>query len=314
MKQYFTITIDTEADDAWSNSRRITFKNFEEIPRFQSLCEKYNIFPTYLLTYEYATFKPAVKYLKEKLDNGKCEIGMHLHSWTTPPFSNNKNNIDVDWLHAYQYELPDRLFEEKAEMLFKSIIDSFGKPPTSHRAGRWGIDERTIDWLVEKEFKVDSSVVPGVNYMKNIGKKLSGPDFRFSQKNPYVWETSNNKKILEVPVTVQNNKYLNILSYFSYLHILEKIKNKINPNYIFRPNPNVDLVKYDRLLKKKFNIYNMMIHSSELALDCSPFTKNKKDYNYIWDIIEFVFKKIDSSNLNSITLSETKDVYSQANE
>ena len=37
-------------------------KNFDEIPKFQSLYEKFDIIPTYLLTYEYAIHKPAISF------------------------------------------------------------------------------------------------------------------------------------------------------------------------------------------------------------------------------------------------------------
>jgi len=62
--KYFVVTVDTESDDAWLNPDKIKLDNFEEIPRFQNLCEKYNIIPTYLLTYEYAVYKPAVEFFK----------------------------------------------------------------------------------------------------------------------------------------------------------------------------------------------------------------------------------------------------------
>src|SRR5512144_2975448 len=44
----FLITIDTEGDNLWSRPREITTGNARYLPRFQALCEKYGLKPTYL--------------------------------------------------------------------------------------------------------------------------------------------------------------------------------------------------------------------------------------------------------------------------
>ena len=51
------------------------------------------------------------------------------------------------------------------------------KYPTSHRAGRWGIDQRTIDWLIERNFLVDTTIVPFKSFESSIGKFKPGPSF-----------------------------------------------------------------------------------------------------------------------------------------
>ena len=60
----FVVTIDTESDDAWENPEKISLNNIKEIPRFQELCEKYNIFPTYLLCYECAAREESISIFK----------------------------------------------------------------------------------------------------------------------------------------------------------------------------------------------------------------------------------------------------------
>jgi hypothetical protein len=112
-EKYFCLTLDAESDDCWLTPERIKLDNFREIPRFQRVCEKYQIIPTYLLTYEYATYKPAIEFFRQKLYENKCEVGLHLHAWSTPPYEKEKNRVDLPWLYAYQYELPDGLFKKK---------------------------------------------------------------------------------------------------------------------------------------------------------------------------------------------------------
>ena len=53
-KPRFLITIDTEGDNAWAKPREVTTRNAAYLPRFQSLCERYGLQPTYLTNYEMA--------------------------------------------------------------------------------------------------------------------------------------------------------------------------------------------------------------------------------------------------------------------
>ena len=45
MKSYLLISIDVEGDNVWSKTKIINTNNAEYIPRFQRLCEKYNLKP-----------------------------------------------------------------------------------------------------------------------------------------------------------------------------------------------------------------------------------------------------------------------------
>ncbi len=300
---YFCITVDTEADNAWGSPDKIKLDNFNDIPRFQELCEKYRIIPTYLLSYEYATYEPAIEYLKPKLKKGKCEIGHHLHVWATPPYDKEKDGIDLKWLHAFQYELPDELFYAKSNILYETIEKNFGIPPRSHRAGRWGIDVRTIQWMASKDFIVDTSVVPMVDWGNNIGAKQKGPNFLNESRYP---EHRSSSKIIEIPLSINYpvNKVLRNLSESVSKDLKKKLNkkllNKLHLLDMLRPNPKYDLKHYDRFLNRlvisKMPVINMMLHSSELTLHCSPYTKTKNDHKRIWKILENVFNNINKTN------------------
>mgnify|MGYP001573000618 CR=1 FL=1 len=82
----FVVTVDTEADDAWSCPNQIRLDNLKQLPRFQGLCDKFGIVPTYLLAYECAHRDEALSILKPLADSRRCEIGHHLHFWTCPPY------------------------------------------------------------------------------------------------------------------------------------------------------------------------------------------------------------------------------------
>ena len=48
----FLITIDTEGDNLWANPREITTQNARFLPRFQALCERFLLKPTWLTNWE----------------------------------------------------------------------------------------------------------------------------------------------------------------------------------------------------------------------------------------------------------------------
>jgi hypothetical protein len=318
-EKFFCLTVDAESDDCWLSAERIELDNFREIPRFQRLCEEYQIIPTYLLTYEYATYKPAIKFFRQKLDENKCEVGLHLHTWSTPPYENEKNRVDLPWLYAYQYELPDDLFKQKADLLFDTINENFGICPASHRAGRWGIDQRTVKWLISKGFIADTSIVPLNSYRKERGVSSGGPCFLSLPHTPYLWSVNLeaddvNASILEIPVTVEIPKKFIFRLLASWMqkglpgkYIASYIFKKLGGGIILRPNPaypiEVLLQVARAAIRADFPVVNLMLHSSELALGSSPFTRTMFDHQRVWSHLGEIFNYVSGSDLKPVSLS-----------
>ena len=61
-------------------------KNAERLPALQALCDEYGVRPTYLVTHEMATRPESAPILRGLARSGRCEIGAHLHPWSSPPF------------------------------------------------------------------------------------------------------------------------------------------------------------------------------------------------------------------------------------
>lgn len=316
----FVVTVDTEADDAWSKPEKTELRNLREIPKFQDICERHGVFPTYLVTHECATRDEALSVLKPIADSNGCEIGHHLHSWTTPPFQKEKHSgVDSAWIHAYQFELPDSLFKEKAECLRDAIEKAYGKSPTSHRAGRWGIDQRTIDWLIENGFTVDSSVVPLRNYSKNTGRIIYGPSFYSSPLGPYLWHgtsiyENDNTSLIEIPITVDIPKRFSERICASYMRrqlsgsvVVDRLFKRLGGGKVLRPNPRYpdgtlsSIV--DTVIRQGLPVLNLMLHSSELSLGCSPSSRTKEDCARVWKRLEEVFKYVRRAGITSTSLS-----------
>jgi len=317
----FVVTVDTEADDAWVSPETIELNNLTEIPRFQELCQSYGVIPTYLVTYECAARDEAISVLKPISDRGQCEIGHHLHCWTTPPFAKESpSGVDSAWLGAYQSELPDSLFREKAECLRDEIAKAYGKSPTSHRAGRWGIDQRSIDWLIENDFTVESSVTPLISWSTSLGSTTGGPSFYSSPRQPYFWYANSASKrsnpfLIEIPLTVDFPEGLFLRACAAYLQrelpgtsMVDHIYKKLGGSRMFRPNPsypeNTLLGIVDRTIQHGSSVLNLMIHSSELALQQSPFSQTKEDCARVWHTLEATFQHVKRIGVTPVSLSE----------
>ncbi len=79
------VTIDVEEDNWGIHRTDLTVENVREINRLQVLFDRYEVKPTYLLSYPVASCHWAVDILAKIFAEGRCEIGAHLHPWNTPP-------------------------------------------------------------------------------------------------------------------------------------------------------------------------------------------------------------------------------------
>lgn len=323
----FVVTVDTEADDAWAKPGQIHLDNVRELPRFQDLCEQYDVVPTYLLTYECAARDEALSVLKPLADARRCEIGHHLHVWTTPPFQGGgRDGVDHDWLQAFQFQLPDSLFLEKAECLRETIEAGFGRSPTAHRAGRWGIDQRTVDWLASAGFVVETSLRPDIRLtMQRPGVKLSAPPGEIPacmqlcpQRNPYCWSAraarGNGGSVVEIPSTVDTPEGIlarvcrhGFSSAWPGQSVLGKIYWRLGGFRMLRPDPAYHSEylpgMIERSIRQGITVINLMLHSSELALDCSPFTRTKQGLESIWMHLEKAFRHVRKLGIESDGIS-----------
>lgn len=218
-------------------------------------------------------------------------------------------------------ELDDDILYKKLNNLHNILLKNFNVEPKSHRAGRWGIGFRTLQWLEDKGYLCDSSVVPIVNPFKTIpefyklGKERSrSPNHPYFPSKDNIIKSSkeNSYKVLEVPLTgIYGNRFLNnyyfkgktyLKKLFGYLHI----KNYTNMS--FRPSISVDIPTFGKITRELFEkgpaVINFMFHSNELRVGCSPYSESDKKTKLIWEKIEIVLKLSKEYNINSMTLKQ----------
>src|SRR5262249_39031396 len=145
------------------------------LPALQALCDRFSVRPTYLVTWEMATRPESAAVLRELARAGRCEIGAHLHPWSSPPL--RPEDLAA---HTYPLNLPDALLERQLRELTAAIEAHVGVRPTTYRAGRNGVDGRSLRILEGLGYTVDTSVDPLFNE-----RRKGGPLFAGAPREPY---------------------------------------------------------------------------------------------------------------------------------
>jgi hypothetical protein len=316
------ITVDVEADGAWTRSERVTVENLRALPRFQSMCDRFGMKPTYLCTYETVradSFAPVAAWQKA----GRCEVGTHLHPWTTPPF-NRKDATDIDTSEypSYPSELSPERFREKMKVLGDAIASRTGDRPTSYRAGRWGFSKEQIAVLLELGYVVDCSVTPLIDRSNHKGLRDGGPDFRKAPVTPY-WLSDDDicapgrSRLLEVPVTiVQTNDVLRASPTARWAW--SKLQGErgagllnramtLNPLWL-RPYSHMSARKlrlvYRTAQKLELPVVEMMLHSSELLAGASPSFPDRASIERVYAMLEGILETMHAEGCMGVTLTD----------
>lgn len=189
-----TVVVDTEEEFDWSkpfsrDSVGVTSIAAQPLMH-ERVFDRHGVVPTYVIDWPVATTPSAFEVLKQLMQEGKCEIGTHLHPWVSPPYSE-----EVNAYNSYAGNLPRELEFEKIKRLTQAISDNFGRTPVVFKAGRYGVGPHTSAILSELGYRVDTSVVP-FTAMTSDG----GPDFSRHGADPF-WFGDQGKRMLELPAT-----------------------------------------------------------------------------------------------------------------
>jgi hypothetical protein len=185
------VVVDTEAEFDWTRPFERGFTSvhaIDQVERGQAVFDRYGLRPIYVVDYPIATEPRSIARLLAILARGGCEIGAHLHPWTTPPFAE-----EVSSQNSYPGNLPAALEREKLAQLLAAIEENFGVRPLFYKAGRYGFGPHTAAALADAGIRVDLSVLPGADLRRD-----GGPDFRALTPRPY-W--IGGRAVLSVPMT-----------------------------------------------------------------------------------------------------------------
>jgi peptidoglycan/xylan/chitin deacetylase (PgdA/CDA1 family) len=312
----FLVTVDTEGDNLWSRPGRVTTRNAEYLPRFQSLCEKYRLKPTYLVNWEMSQSAAFVQLGRDVLSRGAGEIGMHLHAWNSPPIVPLTG--DDARFQPYLIEYPEEQIRQKVKVMTETLADVFGRRPTSHRAGRWGFDARYARILTEHGYTADCSVTPHVSWQfcKGDPSKDGGTDYTNFPEVPYFLDPADisrpgDSRLLELPVTVvRTHQYHGVVEHLrrhlagSFLGT--RVMRKAFPNAAWLmptgSNGSELLRVLDRVRDQRRLYAQFVIHSSELMPGGSPKLADPRAIDKLYEDMERLFAA--ASDFEGQTLSE----------
>lgn len=193
------ITIDTE-EDLWSEYRPEgnPVENISRLGDLQTIFDRYDAVPTYLIDWPVASSDDAVRTLLDIFERGGCEIGTHCHPWNTPPFE-EVGDGRRSMLGAISGDLAGR----KIERLHRTIVERFGITPVSFRAGRWSMGPAAARTIERLGYRIDSSVTPGIDW-----RRIGGVDYSRAPNSIYRFEPdefpvpASGGRLVEVPATI----------------------------------------------------------------------------------------------------------------
>jgi hypothetical protein len=301
----FLFVVDTEGDNEWTHHRRVPpVRNLRALPRFQSLCDRYGVAPTYVVTWSVATDDEAMSALRGWTEAGRAEVGTHLHPWTTPPFGPHDDD------NAFPSELPHEVLRDKLEALTHEIGGRIGRAPTSYRAGRFGFDGRTLVELQRLGYTVDSSVTPLTSWREYSGLRggPGGPDFRDAPLAPYFPSPDDpgragDSSVLEIPLTIveQTRFPFGPRREFPRWSVPPPVTDRVLRTLRLRRRlwlrPTLESVDgmvdaCAEALRAQVPVFNMMIHSSELFPNTSPYFSDQRAIDALFDRIDRTFEAV----------------------
>lgn len=201
MRARLVVSLDTECDKGpkWRVRHPLRFGNvLEGVPRrLQPLFDRHGVRPTYLLSPEVLRDDACVALFRD-LD-GRAELGTHLHAEFIEP----RASMDAERTDAFQGELPPFVEYEKLLNLTALFCKRFGRAPTSFRAGRYGLGRRTLRFLEQLGYLVDSSVTPHAWWRSEKGgvSHIGAPDQPYHPSRDD-FRRPGGMRIVEAPVTL----------------------------------------------------------------------------------------------------------------
>jgi hypothetical protein len=318
----FLITIDTEGDNLWASPREVTTRNAVFLPRFQALCEAHGLKPTYLTDYHMARCPAFQEFGRDLQRRQVGEIGMHLHAWDTPPLE----PLTADDLthQPYLMEYPAHLMRAKVVAMTELLEATFGRKMVSHRAGRWGFNERYARILVENGYRVDCSVTPHKSWTGQMGAPTGagGSDYNGFPDRAYFMDLNNIAQpgaslLLEVPLTVMRPWQRLAQSLHRWTapgpRALRAMVNRLYPPILqLRPsgaNRAAMLAIVARARHEDRGYLEFMLHSSELMPGGSPTFPAERHIESLYDDLHELFAAARKAAFTGATMEEYRQEF-----
>jgi teichuronic acid biosynthesis glycosyltransferase TuaC len=236
---------------------------------------KYGIRPSLVIDHPVATHAEGGRIVRKLADEG-CEIGVHLHSWTTPPMVEPKD----DW-HSFSGNMGAWLERRKLTTLTRRVEALTGRPARVFKAGRYGLGPNTVEAIEAAGFEIDLSICPWYDY-----SRLGGPDFsRFTARPGWFGRS---RRLLSLPTTAAPLGWLGsqaglvtrvTRSRLGRQFGLERIAARANAFHPLRLSPEgADLGRMiqvtRRLHARGLRVFTLSLHSPTLQVGNTPYVRS----------------------------------------
>ena len=317
---YFLITIDTEGDNLWAKPREVTTRNAAFLPRFQELCERYRLKPTYLTDFDMVGSAEYREFANAAATGGAAEIGMHLHAWNSPPLFPLTDD-DLRW-QPYLIEYPHDIIRSKIRHMTGLLEDAFQRKMLSHRAGRWSFDAKYAQILAAEGYTSDCSVTPLVSWQESTGdpKGSGGTNFSSFRSDAYFLDLTNislagESTLLEIPMTImclQPAAVRYAAGRWGERTLGRRALQHFFPQAAWlRPrgdNRNEMLRILQAALREGRPYVEFMLHSSEFMPGGSPIFPTAASIEQLYDDLEALFSAA-AQHFQGATLSEFRNTF-----
>lgn len=285
----FIVTVDTEEEFDWSGPftrDQHGLSHLRAIDPFQKLCEKNGVKPVYLVDYPVAADDFGAELFKGLVDAGLADVGLQLHPWVTPPFSEAVNAHN-----SYACNLPPALEKAKLQQLHELVAKRIGVEAQIYRAGRYGAGGVTPEFLRQLGIRIDSSVRSNFDYSAQ-----GGPNFARCSLVPYWVKTG---ELLELPVTSIFAGAFRSMGPFLFDQVfgsdtmrsmlarggmLERIA--LTPEGIPAEKA---ILAIDTAIEARLPVLNFSFHSPSLAVGHTPYVRNEAQLEQFFAWWETIF-------------------------
>lgn len=298
MKTLFSVTVDTEEEWNWGAewpTGDLAVTNIRNLPRFQRLCSRHQVAPTYFVNQAVLDDDEARTTLLGLTHDGPLEIGMHIHPWNTPPVVNGHA---VQIRETYLHNLPDELIDAKLESVYRQF-EKHGLKPTSFRGGRYSSGGRIHEFLHRRGFVADSSVVPFTSWEDD-----GAPDYRDrdiypqrrkngSNGGPALWEIPLTRGFTRKPFGFWAGWHRAVeTTWLSRLHLIGIVNRLgiVRRSWLnFEDTPAAEMLQLlDRLRPMQLPCICLTMHSSSLMAGTSVYTRSPADEERIFAAVDEV--------------------------
>jgi glycosyltransferase involved in cell wall biosynthesis len=288
------VVVDTEAEFDWDRpfAHDLTqVTAMSRVERAQAIFDRHGLRPVYVVDYPVAAQPQGYQPLRAILERGGCEIGAHLHPWTTPPFEEMPSEAN-----SYPGNLPAALEVRKLAALVRMIRQNLGVTPRFYKAGRYGVGSATMRAIAGQGLMVDFSLLPGADL-----RRRGGPDFRAMTAAPYrVAEAG----VLSVPMTrahigllagcarwlapalrTRVPRMLKLPQILSHLRLLDAVT--LTPEGITAPEQ-IQLLR--SLLARGHRVFVLHYHSPSLIPGNTPYVRTEAEAQLVLDRLDQVLR------------------------